>query len=185
MITIISGTNRPNSKTSLIASICSDYLTSNGVETALIDLAKMNHDYLTHDMYSPKEGTELAIIQDDKILPADLLLIISPEYNGSFPGILKAFIDALSVRKYNETFKGRKVALLGVAAGRAGNLRGMEHMTGFLNYLNMLVMPNKLPISSINSQFINGNELNESTLNTLSTFLDEVVEFSILGKVSV
>ena len=41
--------------------------------------------------------------------------------------------------------------MLGVAAGRAGNLRGMDHLTGVMNYLGSIVMPDKLPISSINS----------------------------------
>jgi len=182
MITIISGTNRPNSKTFKVASICMKYFKSQGMSADIVDLSQLHHDYLSNQMYIPKDDSELSLVQDEKILPSDLLLIISPEYNGSFPGVLKAFFDALSVRKYNETFKGRKVALLGVAAGRAGNLRGMEHLTGFLNYLNMLVMPNKLPISSINNQFVNENELNDETMKTLSSFLDEVVQFSLLGK---
>ncbi len=182
MITIISGTNRPNSKTLKVATICMNYFKSLDIHADLVDLSQLHHDYLSHEMYSAKDDSELSLIQDAKILPSDLLLIVSPEYNGSFPGVLKAFFDALSVRKYNETFKGRKVALLGVAAGRAGNLRGMEHMTGFLNYLNMLVMPNKLPISSINNQFTN-DELNSETMSTLSAFLDETIQFSSLGKV--
>jgi NAD(P)H-dependent FMN reductase len=39
--------------------------------------------------------------------------------------------------------------LIGVSTGRAGNLRGMEHLTGMLNYLNMHVHPEKLPVSSV------------------------------------
>jgi chromate reductase len=75
--------------------------------------------------------------------------VVSPEYNGSFPGVLKLFLDALSVKDYKKTFSGKRVSLIGVASGRAGNFRGMEHLTGIFNYLNMIVMPNKLPISSV------------------------------------
>jgi chromate reductase len=38
---------------------------------------------------------------------------------------------------------------VGVSTGRAGNLRGMDHLTGILHYLGFHVMPNKLPVSSV------------------------------------
>lgn len=182
MITIISGTHRPDSRTLLVSYICKDYLEEQGFEVELVDLAKLDPMLLSSVMFTPKEDSQLSQIQDQKILPSDVLLIVSPEYNGSFPGILKSFFDALSVRKYKETFKGRKVALLGVSSGRAGNLRGMEHMTGFLNYLNMLVMPNKLPISSIEQQLIDGDQLNANSMSALTLFLDEVAQFSQIGQ---
>jgi len=38
--------------------------------------------------------------------------------------------------------------LVGVASGRAGNLRGMDHLTGVFNHVGSIVFPNKLPISN-------------------------------------
>lgn len=182
MITILSGTNRPNSRTSSVAKICEKYYQAQSLDVEFIDLSQIDPVYLSSHMFVAQENTQLSQIQDNKILPSDLLVIVSPEYNGSYPGVLKAFFDALSVRKYKETFKGRKVALLGVSSGRAGNLRGMEHMTGFLNYLNMLVMPNKLPISSIEQQLISDTELNDATMQSLISFLDDAYNFSLLGQ---
>ena len=86
------------------------------------------------------------------------------------------FFDALSVRKYGESFKGKKVALIGVSAGRAGNLRGMEHLTGFLNYLGMIVYPDKLPISNIEQQ-LEGDNLNEETRNAMENWTNGLKEF--------
>lgn len=88
-------------------------------------------------------------IQDNILLPSRLWVIISPEYNGSYPGILKLLIDALSIRRYKETFSGKKAVLIGVATGRAGNFRVHGTPDRFAHYLNILVMPNKLPISSV------------------------------------
>jgi NAD(P)H-dependent FMN reductase len=79
------------------------------------------------------------------IYAADKLIIISPEYNGSFPGILKLFIDTMP----HKALDGKKIALTGVATGRGGNLRGLDHLTGILHYLNAHVMPFKLPISGV------------------------------------
>jgi NAD(P)H-dependent FMN reductase len=91
-----------------------------------------------------------------------------PEYNGSFPGSVKLFIDACTVREYSRNFKDKKAALVGIASGRAGNLRGMDHLTGVLNYLGMTVMPDKLPISSIfKLKNGNGEVTDEDTLKIM------------------
>ena len=170
MILILSGTNRPKSKTRIIAQQVYDQVLSqsNGEEVVLYSLEDMPVDVLNDSMYmAANQNKVLTEIQDQLIIPATKWIIVCPEYNGSFPGILKLFIDALSIRKYAETFKGKKVALIGVSSGRAGNLRGMEHLTGLLNYLGMYVFPSKLPISSIESAMDTENNLNEETKNAL------------------
>jgi chromate reductase len=70
------------------------------------------------------------------------------------------------------------VALLGVASGRAGNLRGMDHLTGILNYLGAIVMPDKLPISRIGELLDAEGQLNdELTLATMRLHAEEFVHF--------
>ncbi len=184
MITIISGTNRPKSRTKVVADLFFELLqASTDEEVQLLDLVDINVSLLTDEMYD-KTGQHSIIsdIQDNILLPSDFWVIISPEYNGSYPGVLKLFIDALSIRKYKETFSGKKVALIGVATGRAGNFRGMDHLTGLLNYLNMLVMPNKLPISSIDSFMDKDRNIEESIKKILRTYIVELLDFHKLGK---
>ncbi|MBK8705893.1 MAG: hypothetical protein IPN33_21635 [Saprospiraceae bacterium] len=41
--------------------------------------------------------------------------------------------------------------MVGIATGRAGNLRGIDQLTGVLNHVGTIVLPNKLPISRIYS----------------------------------
>src|SRR5699024_6307007 len=73
-------------------------------------------------------------------------LFIVPEYNGSFPGVLKTFIDACS---FPVSFYGKKAALVGVSSGKYGNIRGIEHFTGVCHYIHLHVMPLKIHISYI------------------------------------
>ncbi len=82
------------------------------------------------------------------------------------------------MREYFHNFDGKKAALIGVATGRAGNLRGMEHLTGVLNYLGTIVMPNKLPISRI-SKLKNGNGeiADEETLKVMDAHAREFLAF--------
>jgi len=105
------------------------------------------------------------------------LVFISPEYNGSYPGVLKLFLDAISIREYARSFKQKKAALCGVASGRAGNLRGIDHLTGVLNHVGVIVMPNNLPLSSIDKLCDENGEINASTSELISSFIDDFLAF--------
>ncbi len=151
MITVISGTNRRENETEKVACIIAEKLRSETSESIrLLNLIDIPTDLIDGSMYS-LEGQSRAIceIQDTYILPAQKFWFVFPEYNGGIPGILKLFIDAISVRLLKETFHGKKACLTGVSSGRAGNLRGLDHLTNILNYLQVVVLPNRLPISSI------------------------------------
>ncbi|MDH3245694.1 MAG: NAD(P)H-dependent oxidoreductase [Saprospiraceae bacterium] len=177
MITVISGTNRRNSETERIAGYIVERLRNRfEVEAKLLTLTDLPADILHDDMYS-KDGQsdELGNLQDAEMVPADKFWFVFPEYNGSFPGVLKLFLDALSVRRYKETFASKKAALTGVSSGRAGNLRGMEQLTGILNHLQVVVLPNKLPISSV-EELLKGNST-LSDQNTVEVLDKQMAEF--------
>ncbi len=153
MITVISGTNRADSYTEKIANQYVKILeNATDQKVSYLKLTDLPTDLVHNNMYTPDhQHADITKLQDEYLMESDRLIIISPEYNGSFPGILKFFIDACSIRNYKETFKGKKVMLVGVASGRAGNLRGMDHLTGIFNHVGSVVFPNKLPISNCKS----------------------------------
>ena len=71
-----------------------------------------------------------------------------------------------------------KALLTGISTGRAGNLRGMEHLTGILNYLKVIVHPNKLPISSVDKLLNGEGEITDKdTVEAINTQLKEFIEF--------
>ncbi len=180
MITVISGTNRKDSECLQFARLYQKLLQEGPEEEVkLLALESLPHDWFHPEMYhSGGQSASLSRIQDEYILPAGKMAMILPEYNGSFPGAIKLFIDACSVRRYADNFKGKKIGLLGIASGRAGNLRGMEHMTGIMHYLGALVMPDKLPISRI-EELMNekGAITDEATLSTLRQHAADFLEF--------
>lgn len=179
MILVISGTNRKNSATRAIAEHYVHYLESHvNEEVHFTNLENLPAGILNDDMYSENgQESALAEYQDKVFIPSDKMIIVSPEYNGGFPGVLKLFLDALSVRRYQETFKGKKVALVGVSTGRAGNLRGMEHLTGILHYLKVHVLPNKLPISQVSRIVENGEITDVPTQRAIEEQIREFLEF--------
>ena len=178
MIKIISATNRPSSRTEFTAQYIFDLIGKyTDEEVNLVKLSELDSGFVHPMMYSGEfQHPDLTEIQDKYIIPAEKWILLSPEYNGSYSGIGKVFIDALSVRKYAETFKGKKIGLIGIASGRGGNLRGLDHFTTAFNYLGMNVFPNRLPISSIEGE-IEADKFKEEFVKELDAYLEGFVQF--------
>lgn len=113
-------------------------------------------------------------IENEILFPTDKFIFITPEYNGTFPGVLKAMIDTSEIKK---AWYGKKALLTGVSTGRAGNLRGMDHLSACLHYLKMNVHYNKLPISVIDKVMNKNGTLNDATLKAIDEQLNEFIVF--------
>lgn len=164
MITIISGTNRKNSNTLKIAREYQQMLLVKGLQTSILSL---------EDVELLTDSDELKSVENELLKPATHLIIISPEYNGSFPGVLKMLFDCSSS---HEMWYHKKALLTGVASGRAGNIRGMDHLADVLNYLKITVHPNKLPISVVNHVVSSeGKIIDANTLRAINQQLDEFI----------
>jgi chromate reductase, NAD(P)H dehydrogenase (quinone) len=75
----------------------------------------------------------------DKIRAADALLIVTPEYNYSIPGVLKNAIDWAS-RPPDQPFAGKPIGIIGASPGRLGSARAQYHLRQCFIFLNGLVM---------------------------------------------
>ncbi|WP_116124848.1 NADPH-dependent FMN reductase [Lewinella sp. IMCC34183] len=176
MITVISGTNRPESRTRLFADYFSAALEELGQPTQLLDMADLHHGYFHTEMYAGKPGDpRLVDIHRQYIQPVRKFAVFVPEYNGSYPGVLKLFLDGISVLDYAGNFKGKHVALVGLASGRAGNLRGMDHLADVFAHMGAWVLPNRLPISGVEG-LISSDELTDAdTKNALLQQAEQLI----------
>lgn len=177
MTTIISGTNRHNSRTSIVANAYAALLEAAGEEAKVLDLSRLDFSYFSEDMYTAEGiSPKLAALQDEFILAADKLVFCIPEYNGSFPGIIKTFIDAISVREYSRNFKGKVIGMVGIASGRSGNIRGMDHLSTSLGYMGGWILPNKLPVSSVQGLLDDNDKLvDTATIAALTLHAKELI----------
>lgn len=73
----------------------------------------------------------------EKIASADAILIVTPEYNYSIPGVLKNAIDAASRPYGTNPFDGKPVAIMGASIGRLGSARAQYHLRQCCVFLNM------------------------------------------------
>jgi chromate reductase, NAD(P)H dehydrogenase (quinone) len=180
MITVIQATNRPDSNTEFVSRHIGQLLTGQYQgKVGYISMGDLPPEILLSDSYEESDMPEkLRNIQDEWMVPAEKFIWILPEYNGSFPGILKLFIDALSVRKYDETFRLKKSMLIGIATGRSGNIRGMDHLTGILLHMKSVIYPRLLPISKVSELMDERGRINHApTLKTLEDHLKGFIAF--------
>lgn len=144
-IVVMSCTNRPASNTLKVSRIYEKILVNLGVKTRVLDFCDLPENIAFSETFGKRTPAYARMIEE-YVSSVSKFVFVVPEYNGSFPGILKTFLDSVPPREWND----KDVCLVGVADGRAGNLRGMEHLTGIFNYLKMHVYHDKLPISVIN-----------------------------------
>lgn len=173
MNTIIASTNRPGSSTLKLAQYYQKRLAQKGMETNLLSLSELPDNLIKTDLYG-KRSPEFEKIQQ-LITATEKFLFVIPEYNGSFPGILKVFIDACS---FPQSFYDKKAALVGLSSGKYGNIRGIDHFTGVCHYLHLNVMPLKIHISAIRQEINeNGDITPEDTLRFTEEQMDKFIKF--------
>ncbi len=180
MISVISGTNRLNSQTLNVAKTYVDILKDiQSQPVKLINLAEMPSSLLSENMYiKEKRDPWLSEIQNDFLIPSEKLFFFIPEYNGSFPGSLKLFLDAASIQDSKECFFMKKSAIVGISSGKAGNMRGTDQLTAILNYLGVLVHPKRQYLSGINEIFkANGEMIDNETLLLLQKHASLLASF--------
>lgn len=170
MISIIVGTNRKQSKSFEIALYYQKLLKQNQQESQIVDLSELPPDFIFSGLYGLKnEDFETFKKQ---ISHSEKFVFIIPEYNNSFPGVLKAFIDGLS---YPNELMHKKSALVGISDGVQGNTIGLSHFVDVLNYLGMNVIAQRVRVPFLKKNWLDG----EIQDNFIKKLFDEQVEYFI------
>jgi chromate reductase, NAD(P)H dehydrogenase (quinone) len=164
MITIVAGTNRLGSNSKKVALQYQNILKTLEVESQVLALED-------EEVYKRDEAF---IALENKYLKTEKIIFVLPEYNGTFPGIVKLMIDITDVRNI---WPNKKIAMVGISSGRAGNLRGMDHLTTAFMYLKSNIYYDRLPISGIEGNMTDGVITNESTLKSIQNQLDGFLKF--------
>lgn len=102
-------------------------------EIPLVGLPFYNHDF---DADYPKSGRDLKAA----IESADGILIVTPEYNRSIPGVLKNALDLASRPWGTNSFAGKPVAVAGASIGAVGTAVAQAHLRTILGFFDAVVM---------------------------------------------
>ncbi len=168
---IIAGTQRKDSNTLLLSQFYQKLLHEKGIEAPILNLWELPLSYFDINQKDPAAVQ----LQNELVVPAKKLIFVTPEYNGSIPGSLKMWMDNCEIKS---CFWGKKAALTGISDGRNGNLRGLDHLTGILNYLKINVLHYKVNIPQVSKNYHeDGGITDERLLQSISTQLNEFISF--------
>ena len=174
---IISGTNRSESRSLQIAKVVAEIYQRQGQKAEILDLSLLPSEIFTPQVYAEKPPTfapwSRAVVES-----AGLVLVV-PEYNGSFPGILKYFIDLLP---FPDSFENRPVCFIGLASGGWGALRAVEHLQGVFGYRNAHIFPKRVFLPQVGRDLDDAGkvspELQERLEKQAHGFVDYAGRFS-------
>lgn len=127
-----------------------------GHEIEFFDLKKKKIPFLNNRTYADEgEVPENAQLLSEKVEETDCLIIITPEYNHSIPGVLKNALDHL----YPE-YDDKPFAYVTTSAGGFGGVRSLSHLHDITLAVNGQPGPS-LQISSIGKVFDEDGELQD------------------------
>jgi chromate reductase len=115
-----------------------------------------------------------------KIKQADALLIATPEYNYSVPGVLKNAIDWASRPYGDNVLEGKPVAIMSASIGRLGGARAQYHLRQSFVFLNMhpLNRPEVMMPFAQEHVDANGNVTDEQTRQLVRQLLEALVQWT-------
>jgi NAD(P)H-dependent FMN reductase len=175
MITIIVGTNRPDAISRKLAEQYAGILLQKFHQPSqILDLRELPVDFISTALYEHTGKNEAFNAVSDLISHSEKIIFVLPEYNGSFPGVLKAFIDGLA---YPKTFRNKKAAMVAISNGTQGGLLAMSHLTDIFNYLGMHVLANKVRIPQIQNHFSEGKVVTPFYLELLEAQAEQFLSF--------
>ena len=142
-ILVVAATNRPGSLTEIVANYYITLLQKEGKKASLLSLSRLASDFTATALYANKGKDPAFNALSKQIEQAKKMVIVVPQYNGSFPGILKTFIDGLKVGAMDkgEVFRYKKCALVGVSKGYQGNIMGLSHLTDYFRVFGHACVP--------------------------------------------
>ena len=137
----------------------------NGVKTELIDICK-----LPMPIDDAGDGIKDAAFSE-KMVMADALVIVTPEYNHSFPGLLKHILDSC-LKEYIHKAAG----IVGVSAGPFGGIRAIQDFLPVIRELGLVNIFWDVNFGNVSSVFDqSGNLLDQAFVARADKFLNELI----------
>jgi len=107
----------------------------------------------------------------ETLTKSDAFIIISPEYNGGYPGILKDLIDHCS----RETFANKTVGIASVSAGAMAGVRVANHLKDAFFNIQSIVSPRLLMAGNVGERFsTEGKLIDDSFQGQVDSFIESI-----------
>jgi azobenzene reductase len=177
---IVLGSVRAGRQTSKVAHYIEKKLSQRGIEVDLIDLAEAQLPILEGTIEEDSQLMTTINNVSHRLQDTDSIIFVTPEYHGSFSGVLKNALDYFWIE-----FSRKPIAVATVSSGKLGGINASTQLQHVILSLGAYPLPTKLLISEVQNSFDEMNEpMNERIVKSTTRFLDEFEWFSdaILNK---
>ena len=138
-------------------SIRPDNLTAKAMAIAVDEIKK--HKDITVHVFDPAKmkislpgkeiNPDLELFQNI-VSKATGVILATPEYNGSYSSIIKLLIERLG---YPSVLAGKPIGLIGVASGRIGAIKSLEHLSSVCIHNGAIVLPGLASVAEVHKVF--------------------------------
>jgi len=179
-VTLLLGSIRNGRKSDRIAYYLEEKLKHHGVNAEVIDLMGTSLPLMQERVgYDPQLPQEVQAVSE-RLHQADALIFISPEYHGSFSGVLKNAVDYF----WNE-FSKKPIGVVAISAGKFGGINASSQLQHLVLSLGAFPMPTKLLVPEVGNVFDQkGQCYRETFVRDTERFINEYKWFAdaIIGK---
>ena len=178
-IAIVKGSVRPGNFTSKAVAYLEDEFEGRGVDVDVIDPAELNLS-----LPGMPAGDSRADELQSWIKEATGVVLATPEYHGTFSSVMKLTIENMG---FPSVLAGKPIALLGVAAGRIGAIKALEHLRCVASHVGGLVLPGPVSVAGVRGYFDDKGQINDpaveaSVRGVATSLLDYINQHVCPGK---
>jgi NAD(P)H-dependent FMN reductase len=174
-IPIILGSTRRGRQSAKVARFVEDRMKKDQrIETEILDLLDYNFPMMEERLRLSDDPPPLLKEFAGKIASADSIVIITPEYNNGYPGVLKNALDYLSPE-----YRRKPVAIVTVSGGGFGGIHCLSQLRLVVLGMGAFPIPTSLPISRVHEAFAeDGTPQDPAYEKRAAAFIAEVLWFT-------
>ena len=156
-VAVVKGSVRPDNFTSKAVSLVVDQFgQQGGVDVQVIDPSTLNLAFP-----GMKSENSRAAEMQEIVKSAAGVILATPEYHGSFSSVMKLAIENMG---FPSVLSGKPVALLGVAAGRIGAIKALEHLRSVVSHVGGIVLPGPVSVAGVRGFFDADGQINDASV---------------------
>jgi len=171
-ILTICGSLRPDSSTARALALAADAASAAGADVQTIHLGKLDLPFCDGRSDEQSYGGDVPAFIE-AVRGADGLLIGSPNYHGSYAGVLKNALDLLGP----DAIRDKLVGLLATARGDAGAMNTLNHMRHVCRWMNGWVIPAEVSIPRAHDALGGSDDLDDALQAQLKMLGEELVRY--------
>jgi len=174
-IPVILGTVRRNRESSKVAKFALDCLREfDCVKTELLDLKEMDLPMMEERLRFRNDAPPGVIAFSETIKQADAIVIVTPEYSGGYPGVLKNALDYLK-----DEYRRKPFGIITVSAVETGGILCLAALRQVVLALGGIPIPASLLIARVQESFdAQGRPSDPRMAKRAKVYFDELLWFT-------